>query len=321
MKTIIVKTIKTLSIPAAIYAIFLLIDFERFGNPNCLYTIFLQSIIPSITAYAVSFGFICGLFDLTIGSWIILSGLVGGMASMSFGIVGLIAGCMATSFVISLATGLLNWWLKLPSIVLTMGLAMVYEIVGKKLSGNFSFVSIDYDNAPLGAVPGILIVLGIAVILYYLIFNRTRFSCHMKAVGSNESIAKNAGVNPAKVKLFAFMLGSIFVGIAALLTISQSGSMGAQLNLGSIVMLFKPLMGVVIAVVLQPICNLAFGIIVSQVSINTIFIGLIAIGVSDTFQNVVLGLFLLIILIVSNNMPRVKEFVEKRNRRKLIPVQ
>lgn len=302
MKSILVKTAKTLMLPAIVYIIFLAINFDRFSNLSCLYTIFLQSIIPAVTAYAVSFGYICGIFDFSIGSRIIITGLAGGILSAQYGMIGLIIGCLVVSVIMSAITGILNWVLRIPSLVLTMGLTMIYEIAGKQISGQFSFVSIDYKYAFLGAAPHIVYILFGSAAIFYFIYNYTKYSNHMRAVGSNEMLAKNAGIKTQMVKFLSFVIGSLFIAIAALLTISQSGSMGAQVSLGSATLLFKPLMGVMIAIVLQPICDMTFGIFISQLTINTIFIGLIAIGLPDTFQNVVLGFFLLVVMIFSNNI-------------------
>lgn len=302
MKNILLKSVKAILLPTIVYCIFLIICFERFRNLNCLYTIFLQSIIPTITAYAYAFIYMSGLFDFTIGARIIISGLIGGILTTQYGMAGLIIGTFATSLVIAAATGLLNWVCKIPSLILTMALTMIYEILGKNISGKFSFVSIDYKYAALGAAPYIIIVLLISAVVFYFIFNFTKFSYHMRAIGSNEAVSRNAGVQTQVVKLMCFAVGSIFVAISAILTISQSGSMGAQTNLGSATLLFKPLMGIIIAVVLQPICDMTIGIFISQLTLNTIFIGLIATGFPDTFQNIVLGFFLLVVMVLSNNM-------------------
>lgn len=312
MKKLLVKTAKTLLLPVVVYCAFLVICFDRFSNLNCLYTIFLQSIIPTITAYAVAFGYICGIFDFTVGSRIIISGLIGGIMSARFGMPGLIIGSLVASIVIAAITGALNWICKIPSLVLTMALTMVYEIVGKNISGQFSFISIDYKYATLGSAPYIIIVLLISVVLFYFIDNYTKFSYNMRAVGSNEAVAKKSGIKTQMVKFLSFVIGGIFIAVAAILTISQSGSMGAQTNLGSATLLFKPLMGIMIAIVLQPLCNMTLGILISQLTLNTIFIGLIAIGLPDTFQNVVLGFFLLVVMIISNNTDSFKNLRSKR---------
>lgn len=312
MKKWIKKIGMTLALPVIVYGIFLIICFDRFSNLNCVSTIFLQSIIPVITAYAYAFIYMSGLFDFTIGSRIIISGLVGGIASAQFGMAGLLLGALIASVAVAALTGALNWICKIPSLILTMALTMVFEILGKNIAGRFSFVSIDYKYAALGSVPWIVIVLIACGLLFYFIFNFTKFSYHMRAVGSNEAVSKNAGIHVQWIKFLCFVIGSIFAAVAAVLTISQSGSMGAQTNLGSATLLFQPLMAIIIAIVLQPACNMTIGIFIAQFTLNTIYIGLIAAGFPDTFQNIFLGVFLLIVMIITNNVETLKEYIHKR---------
>lgn len=312
MKKWIKKIGMTLALPVIVYGIFLIICFDRFSNLNCVSTIFLQSIVSVITAYAYAFIYMSGLFDFTIGSRIIISGLVGGIASSQFGMAGLLLGSLIASVAVAALTGALNWICKIPSLILTMALTMVFEIEGKNIAGRFSFVSIDYQYAVLGSVPWIVVVLIACGLLFYFIFNFTKFSYHMRAIGSNEAVSKNAGIRVQWIKFLCFVVGSIFAAVAAVLTISQSGSMGAQTNLGSATLLFQPLIAIIIAVVLQPACNMAIGIFVSQFTLNTIFIGLIAAGFPDTFQNIFLGVFLLIVMIITNNVETLKEYLHKR---------
>lgn len=303
-------------LPVMVYGVFLVIRFDRFFNLNCIYTILQQSIIPAITAYAYAFIYMSGLFDLTIGSRIIISGLVGGIASAWFGMAGLLLGALLTSLALAAFTGILNWVCKVPSLILTMALTMIFEIMGKNISGKFSFVSIDYRYAFLGSVPYIMIVLLVSAAVFYFIFNYTKFSYHMRVIGSNELVSKNAGIHVQSVKLLCFVIGGLFVAVSAVLTISQSGSMGAQTSLGSAALLFKPLMGIIIAVVLKPVCNMAIGILISQFTLNIIFIGLIAAGFPDTFQNIFLGVFLLVVMVSTSNVERVRDYLRKRYRRR-----
>ncbi len=306
MKKIVINLLKTLSLPVIVYLVFLVICFERFSNWNCVYTIFLQSIIPTITAYAVAYGNICGIFDFTIGSRLVISGVVGGLLAAEYGMAGMILGALVSAVVVSAITGILNWILRIPSLVLTMGLTMIFEIVGTKLAGHYGFVQIDTRYAVLGSSPNIVIVFIISAVLFYFIVNHTVFSYHMRAVGSNETIAKNSGIKTDVVKWKSFLYGGIFIGIAAILTLSQSGSVGAQTSLGSVTIVFKPLISILLALVLQRICNLTFGIFIAQFSLNIIFIGLIAAGLPDTFQNVVLGVFLLAVMILFQNADRLE---------------
>lgn len=312
MKRFLINTLKVIMLPVIVYLIFLVICFERFSNWNCIYTIFIQTIIPTITAYAIAYGNICGVFDFTIGSRLVISGVIGGLLAAQYGFAGMILGAIISAIVVGIITGVLNWWLKIPSLVLTMGLAMVFEIIGSKLAGHYGFVQIDNKYAIFGSSPNIVIIFLLSAVLFYFIFNHTVFSFHMRAVGSNEVVAKNSGIKTDLVKCKSFVYGSVFIGIAAILTLSQSGSVGAQTSLGSVTIMFKPLISVLLALVLQRICDLTVGIFIAQFTLNIIFIGLIAVGLPDTFQNVVLGFFLLVVMILFENSGRIEEFKEKR---------
>ena len=312
MKRFLINTLKVIMLPVIVYLIFLVICFERFSNWNCIYTIFIQTIIPTITAYAIAYGNICGVFDFTIGSRLVISGVIGGLLAAQYGFAGMILGAIISAIVVGVITGVLNWRLKIPSLVLTMGLAMVFEIVGSKLAGHYGFVQIDNKYAIFGSSPNIVIIFLLSAVLFYFVFNHTVFSFHMRAVGSNEAVAKNSGIKTDLVKCKSFVYGSVFIGIAAILTLSQSGSVGAQTSLGSVTIMFKPLISVLLALVLQRICDLTIGIFIAQFTLNIIFIGLIAVGLPDTFQNVVLGFFLLVVMILFENSGRIEELKEKR---------
>ena len=312
MKRFLINTLKVIMLPVIVYLIFLVICFERFSNWNCIYTIFIQTIIPTITAYAIAYGNICGVFDFTVGSRLVISGVIGGLLAAQYGFAGMILGAIISAIVVGIITGVLNWWLKIPSLVLTMGLAMVFEIIGSKLAGHYGFVQIDNKYAIFGSSPNIVIIFLLSAVLFYFVFNHTVFSFHMRAVGSNEAVAKNSGIKTDLVKCKSFVYGSVFIGIAAILTLSQSGSVGAQTSLGSVTIMFKPLISVLLALVLQRICDLTIGIFIAQFTLNIIFIGLIAVGLPDTFQNVVLGFFLLVVMILFENSGRIEELKEKR---------
>lgn len=312
MKRFLINILKVIMLPVIVYLIFLVICFERFSNWNCIYTIFIQTIIPTITAYAIAYGNICGVFDFTIGSRLVISGVIGGLLAAQYGFAGMILGAIISAIVVGIITGVLNWWLKIPSLVLTMGLAMVFEIIGSKLAGHYGFVQIDNKYAIFGSSPNIVIIFLLSAVLFYFVFNHTVFSFHMRAVGSNEAVAKNSGIKTDLVKCKSFVYGSVFIGIAAILTLSQSGSVGAQTSLGSVTIMFKPLTSVLLALVLQRICDLTIGIFIAQFTLNIIFIGLIAVGLPDTFQNVVLGFFLLVVMILFENSGRIEELKEKR---------
>lgn len=241
MNKFIGNCIKTLALPVIVYCFFLCINFKRFANWNCVATILMQSIVPTVTAYSVAFGNICGVFDFTVGARLIISGVVGGLFASHFGIPGMFIGAILSAVLFSALTGILNMCLRIPSLVLTIGLTMIFEVVGAKLAGHYGFVQIPMEYAIFGSAPNIYIIFGIAAILFYFMLHSTVFSYHLRAVGSDELVAKNSGIPVNTVKFKSFVYGSIFLALAAILTLSQSGSVGSQTNLGSVTIFFKPL--------------------------------------------------------------------------------
>ena len=57
-----------------------------------------------------------------------------------YGVAGMVLGAFISALFITLLTGILNSVFRIPSLVLTMGLAMIYEIVGSKLAGHYRCV-------------------------------------------------------------------------------------------------------------------------------------------------------------------------------------
>ena len=312
MKKTFTNLLKALILPVFIYLIFMIPNFQRFGNINTLYTIFIQTITPTIIGYAVCFSFLCGIFDFSIGSRIIISGLVGGMLCTQYGIWGLILGAMATSIVLGLFTGAVNKLVKIPSLVVTIGLAMIFEMIGQKIIGTMNYIRIEPQDSILANPPYIIIVLIVSALLFQLIMSKTMFSYHARAVGGDEIIAKNMGINVANTKFLSFVIGAVFLGIVSILQISLSGVIAPQLNLASATFLFKPLMGVMVGLALEPLCDLVIGIFIGELSINIIFVGLIASGLPDTFQNVLLGVFLLLVMLFSANKDTFSKWLRKQ---------
>lgn len=67
-------------------------------------------------------------------------------------------------------------------------------------------------------------------IIFYILYNKTRYGKYMYAIGGNESAAEVAGVNVSKMKLKIYALAGVMYGIAGFILAAKSG--GASVNLG-----------------------------------------------------------------------------------------
>ncbi len=128
---------------------------------------------------------------------------------------------------------------------------------------------------------------------------------------------KGLGVNVDSVKFKAFAASGIFCFMGALQQLCYSGTVSATTGMGTMDMVFKPMMGVLIAMQLvRLVDNMPLMIVIGEVVIAIVFNGFIAMGLTDNIQNIVLGGFLLVVMGVSENSSRIVEYRRRHNIRK-----
>ena len=77
----------------------------------------------------------------------------------------------------------------------------------------------------------------------YIFLNYTKIGTYTYAIGSDEFVEKNMGINVNKYKVLAFILSGAFLGVMAILTISYGSSMVAVTGMASMSRNFVPTMG------------------------------------------------------------------------------
>lgn len=268
---------------------------SNFGSLSNLNNYFLSSIIYSVGGCGLYFIVVMGLFDFSIGANIILSSVVGVIASSYFGYPGLLIGSIACGTVIGLLNGFLYIKLKIPSIIVTVGLMLIFESAAYFIAGGKKQTLADGLRA-FGKAPASIILAAIAFLLTIFILRNTKIGTYCYAIGSNESVAKTMGINVDKYKLIGFTLTHFFVGIMAVLTVSYGWSMTAITGMESMGRNFTPLMGTFLGLAFRKYGIPIPAIIIGEFIISIIFNGFIAIGAPTTIQNVVTGAALLIIV-------------------------
>ena len=298
--------IKAFAIPLALYLVLLLLIRERIGSWKAIVTILVLTVVPTIAAYGLSFGFASGIMDFSVGSVMILTGMCSAIAGHYFGLAGMVLAAILTAVLLDLIVGGLFAVLKIPSLVVSLGMLMIFEIIGIRLSvmlgstaPNLStglYIKTPANLTFLGAPPWNFVILAAVAVLHYILYYRTKFSTQARMVGSDELIAKNIGIKPLKVKFTTFLVGGIFLGIAAMVSACYSSAVGYKVEMASISMVFKPMMAVIIGMSLERFVKMPVGIFIGSLCISIIFTGIIALGWPDSLQNVILGIFMLFVL-------------------------
>lgn len=238
-----------------------------------------------------------GLFDFSIGANIVLSAIIGILLSRTYGYLGFIVGAIAVGTIIGIINGFLYVNLRIPSIIVTIGLMIIYECIGALIAvGNV--LTIGKVDA-FGKAPWNIILAVVAFLLADVFLHHTKIGTYTYAIGSNEKVAKNMGINVNKYKIIAFILCGFFAGIMSILTISYGSAITSSTNMASMARNFTPIMGCFFGLAFRKTMNPIIAMLMGEFIIAMILNGLIALGIPSTIQNVVIGSTLLIIVLLT----------------------
>ena len=290
------KSIITLILlPVIVYFVFLILQPTQFGSSESLYIQLQQILLPSVAACGFYFILTMGLFDFTLGSNMILASLIGCLLSVNYGYAGLILGCIIVGTVIGFANGIMYIKFKIPSIIVTIGLLIVYESVACLISPQGT-VKLSNDFRMFGFAPwNFIIAIAAFGFATYLIMT-TRTGIYIKAIGTNEPMAKNMGVDVSKYKVLGFVLCGFFAGICALLTISYGSSIMPVSGMGSMERNFTPIMGCFFGVAFKKYINPVIPIIIGEYVITLITTGIMTNGIDSSLKNTIAGVIMIVIV-------------------------
>ena len=288
------------SLVAVSWVIFKLLTPHNFGTLENMQSYFQASLIATVGAVGFYFVMVMGMFDFSIGANIMLSAIVGCVFATKFnlGYLGLIVGSILTGAIVGLLNGAFYVKLRIPSMIVTTGLALIYEAVANYIAGGVE-QTLPSNLRAFGQMPGDIILALLACALAYVILNYTKIGTYTYAIGSNEFVAKNMGIKVNKYKVLAFVLSGAFLGIMAVLTISYGSSMVAVTGMSSMSRNFIPTMGCFFGLAFKKYGMPLQAIIIGEFVINIIFFGFIALGAPTAIQDVITGLALLIIITVT----------------------
>lgn len=287
------------------WSIFKILTPHNFGSFNNMLSYFQASLIASVGAVGFYFVMVMGMFDFSIGANIMLSAIVGCVFATKFGLgyMGLILGALCCGCLVGLFNGSFYVKLRIPSMIVTTGLALIYEATANYIAGGVE-QTLPADLRMFGQMPGDIILAVVAFLVAYVFLNYTKIGTYTYAIGSNEFVAKNMGINVNKYKVLAFILSGGFLGIMAVLTISYGSSMVAVTGMASMSRNFVPTMGCFFGVAFKKYGIPLQAIIIGEFIINIIFFGFIALGAPTAIQDVITGFALLIIITVTSKIKK-----------------
>ena len=183
-----------------------------------------------VISVGMTFAIISQNIDLSPGSLIALCGTVVGLVFTSSGsfALGLFAGFMV-AMVIELFNATLIAYLRISPLIVTLAAWIWARGLAISLTGANSIAIIDpfidFMNQPiiLGITPPILLA-GLVYLAGGFILSKTRLGRYTTAMGSDERVTIQAGVDTRRYKLLMFAFFGILVGVGTIITVGRLGA-------------------------------------------------------------------------------------------------
>ncbi len=314
VKRYVVDTIKTLALPVIVIALFAILTGGRSLTKRMLLVTARQSVMPIIISMALMGNMKLGMWDFSAGGVVLSAAIIGGnlMKMTNTGIPGLVFFCLFIAIAMATLTGYLNNKLRVPTLVVTIGLVLIYETIPRAIFPGGVTIRAKYTT--LASSPYCFIILAIMFAGFYLMYNKTAYGHNIRALGGSHEIAKSAGLNAPRIIQIGFSISGIFLGIGAVIYVSTNGQLMTVTALGSVATIFEAMMGVFLAFFLSQFCNLAVALVVGTFTMTALTNGLVAMGLPATMRSITSGLFLLILLCISANQERIIKWRADRQR-------
>lgn len=193
-----------------------------------IFNVLRQSSTNLMLACGMTMVIILGGIDLSVGSIIAMSGVLGAAAVVWGGmpeIVGIMIAILS-GLIFGLLNGMVIALTKIPPFIVTLasmniakGIAYVYS-GGKPIrcmTDAWKFLGAGY----VGPVPTPVVTMTIVFIVAVLFLNRTKMGRHVYAVGGNDTAARFSGISTAKVKFVVYSFSGLMAGLAGITIASR----------------------------------------------------------------------------------------------------
>ena len=204
-------------------------------SPISLQSLLNQVIATALVALGSVFVFGSGNFDMSLGACLSLSAVLGGMAAIATGslIVAFLV-CIGLSLLLGLLKGLFASFVDVPLFIVTIVLGSLLSAFTLFILGDASAVHLKDALQPLPSFSfSQMSVINLVVLLSYfslclVLFLFMPIGRQVKTLGGNAVTARQSGIPIKKVKVGAFLIGALGIGLAAFVILVRVRNIGAS---------------------------------------------------------------------------------------------
>ncbi|HEV7849613.1 MAG TPA: ABC transporter permease [Mycetocola sp.] len=284
-----------------VLVIFFSIASSNFFSWSNISSILLATAVIGILALGTTFVIITGGIDLSIGTGMTLAAVMTGifLVNMQLPLIVGVLGGLATGALMGFINGVNIAILKLPPFIATLAMMLIAQGLALVISGvrpiYFSGVE-GFKNISLGTIipglPNAVLILFLLAIVAYLLLSKTLFGRYTFAIGSNEEATRLSGVNTRKWLIVVYTVAGLFTGFAGVVIAARLDSAQPQIGVGYELQAIAAVIigGTSLLGGRGSIMGTVIGALIMSVLIN----GLRIMSIQTEWQNVVVGIVILI---------------------------
>src|ERR1700722_2935500 len=190
----------------------------RFVSLQNLSIVAAQASINTVLAAGMTFVILTGGIDLSVGSILAASAMLGLIVSLvpAYSFLGFGA-CLLTGLILGLINGLLIALLRLPPFIVTLGSLTAVRGVARLFSNDRTVFNSELSFAFIGnqtfyGVPWLMVIALSVIVISWLILRRTVLGVYIYAVGGNSDAARLSGNKVPLIFIFVCGMSGLLAG-------------------------------------------------------------------------------------------------------------
>jgi ribose transport system permease protein len=262
-----------------------------------------QTAFVSIMAFGMTYALSAGEIDLSIGQVVALSAMVTAVLLRDANALVAVPAGLGVGLVVGLVNGLLTIRLRVPSFLITLGMAGIVGGLSRWITQTKPVPVLDdgytflFGSGDIGPLPTLLLWTVGVLLVAHVVYRRTTFGRELLATGGNRTAARYSGIDTARIRVAALLICSLTAALAGMLYVGRLHS--ARYTLGETDLLTVIAAAVIGGTSMAGGRGSIVGALVGSLVMGVLNNGLILMGLSVTEQMIARGAIIIVAVAIS----------------------
>lgn len=309
LKNITKRVSGTLLLPLGMFLAMMILCYSHgkmyYGTWLMWQTLMVDIAVSVSCALGIGLQFKNGRFDFSGGAIMLVAGIIAGnLARTNENNIALMIGlCMVMCIALSLLVAVLYVYGRLPIIIATIGMALLYESITCLLySGTGVNLVSNMTLRKFATFPYVLIPFILAVLVYAFYGRFTVTGRQGTLLANNQQSAVHIGINERKNVIVSYLFSGTLFGFATIIWVAKDMHRASFSSLTTVGELFSNILPVFIGLMLVGFCGDTIGIIMGSITLCLLSYALKAVfsnEMGSALTTIITGIFILLLNVVS----------------------